>query len=303
MNLIGWVTSPWRDIQMERWAIEKWADADRHKQLIELYKQTETETLSAITWYKSKKRAKAFFSRFLRTVAIAASVAGGMMPVLAGVRYFEENWLWDPNLMSQSGYIMIAGAAACILIDKFFGTSSGWIRYIVTALGIERTLIEFRATFAMKLVELGGAEPKLDETRAFHTLALDMRKNVQQQVQNETAAWAQEFQQSTAELEKLVSQQRQTAEAKMQELRTEARTGAINLSIECVGAPEAAVEVFIDDSHDKATAFSGKTGSVKEVAPGHRKVTIRTQLTGGPVEASRTVMVEPGSIKELVIKL
>lgn len=287
-----------RNINLDRWTIGDWADPNTQAKLIKLYGEAEKETLGAIDWYKRKKTSKACFSRFFRVVAICASVGGGMMPLLSGMPSVLNSLNVDQVFMSQLGYVLFALAAACLLFDKFFGTSSGWIRYIVTLMGIERTLIEFRAAYVLKLIELQGRTPTSDDLRAFHVLALDMRKNVQQQVQNETNAWAQEFQQSTAELEKLVSQQRQTAEQKLKELRAEIRTGAVNITVTSANKLDGPVEVFIDDKTDAAATLSGKTGSLKDLEPGQRKITIRSTSKGASVEASRTIMVEPGSIKD-----
>lgn len=292
-----------RNINLDRWSIEDWADPNTQAKLIQLYEQTESETHGAIDWYKRKKLWKACFSRLFRVVAIFASVGGGMMPILSGMSSARD-WLgMDQTFMSQLGYVLFALAAACLLFDKFFGTSSGWIRYIVTSMGIERTLIEFRAAYVLKLVELQGRVPTPDDLRAFHVLALDMRKNVQQQVQNETNAWAQEFQQSTAELEKLVAQQRQTAEQKLKEMRAESRTGAINITVTSANKLDGPVEVFIDGSADAVATLIGKTGSIKDLEPGQRKITIRSTSKGAPVEAARTVVVEPGSIKDHAFEL
>ena len=260
-----------RNINLERWTIEDWAEPQTQEKLILLYTQTVDETEAAIDWYKRKKLSKACFSRFFRLIAILASVGAGMMPLLSGMPSLLNSLNVNQLFVSQLGYILIAIAAACILFDKFFGTSSGWIRYIVTSMAIERTLIEFRSNYVLKLIELKRAEPTPEELRAFHVLALDMRKNVQQQVQNETNAWAQEFQQSTAELEKLVTQQRQTAEDKMKERLAEARTGSINIAVETTLELDGPITVFVDGASEAAAKLTGRSGSLKDVEPGHRK--------------------------------
>lgn len=292
-----------RDIDLAPWTIEDWADATTQAKLIKLYTQTESETHGAIDWYKRKKLWKACFSRLFRLVAISASVGGGMMPILSGMAS-ARTWLgMEQVFMSQFGYVLLAFAAACLLFDKFFGTSSGWIRYIVTSMGIERTLIEFRAGYVLKLIDLKGAEPTPEDLRAFHLMALDMRKSVQQQVQNETNAWAQEFQQSTAELEKLVAQQRQTAEQKLKEMRAETRTGSINIAVETALELDGPITVFVDDAPEAAATLSRKSGSIKDLEPGRRKITVRSSVKGTAVETARTIDVEPGSVKDHIFRL
>jgi len=118
--------------------------------------------------------------------------------------------------LSQSADARVAGAAGsavlpsvllgiatgAIALDRFFGYSSGWMRYITTALALEKSLSEFRLEWTRHIARLRGgppAEPQLDQlilTCERFSLA------VRSQVEQETNAWVIEFQSNLSHLER-----------------------------------------------------------------------------------------------------
>src|SRR5262249_8901931 len=105
-------------------------------------------------------------------------------------------------------------------LDRFFGYSTGWIRYVTTAMAIEKSLDEFRLEWTRNMAKMRGAQPgpeQLDtliQTCAAFTLAI---KN---QVEQETKAWVVEFQSNLSQLEKDLQAKADEAKAKSKQATT-----------------------------------------------------------------------------------
>jgi hypothetical protein len=78
-----------------------------------LFLYLEAHALVAIDWYLEDKRSKARWSRSLRVLTILLTAGGGLVPLLraSGVETLRAEW----------GYVLLALAAACIGLDRFFG--------------------------------------------------------------------------------------------------------------------------------------------------------------------------------------
>ena len=190
-----------------------WKDADVENSLSALHQYVEDQAQKQIGWYWDKKRAKAQMSMFLRFVAIILFALGGLVPIVKATLPATVMAKF-PFDFGQSGYLLIGVAAACMGLDRFFGYSTGWIRYITTAMAIEKSLEEFRLEWTRNMARMRGASPtpeQLDmllQTCAAFTLA------IKGQVEQETKAWVVEFQNNLSQLEKDLEAKADEAKAK-----------------------------------------------------------------------------------------
>jgi hypothetical protein len=127
-----------------------WKPADIENSLRILRAYVESQATGLLQWYYAKKIWKARMSSLLRVLTILFFTLGGLVPLIKaiappGIPIINSKDGFD---FGQLGYLLIAIAAAWIALDRFFGFSSGWIRYITTALSIERSLDEFRLEWA-----------------------------------------------------------------------------------------------------------------------------------------------------------
>src|SRR5690242_5668700 len=103
--------------------------------LSDLYSYARQSAIDAIDWYMHRKWWMGLIARTLRSSAILLTTIGGIIPLLvAGELLGTHN---DSYKWSQLGYVSLLLAAGCILFDKFFGFSSGWMRYVTTALKLQ----------------------------------------------------------------------------------------------------------------------------------------------------------------------
>jgi hypothetical protein len=161
----------------------------------------EQEAQRQIDWYHGKRKVKARVSTALRFAAIVLLVLGGLVPILKGSL--------SPDLIKrlpfdfgQSGYLLLAIAGGCVAMDRFFGYSSGWIRYMTTALALEKSLEEFRLEWARQLAKLRGAAPSDAQVDQLIVTCETFSLAIRGQVEQETKAWVTEFESNLAQLEK-----------------------------------------------------------------------------------------------------
>src|SRR5215218_7785801 len=119
-------------------ALEQWQDTETA--LTQLYRYAEARAIDAIDWYLADKRSKRIWSRGLRLLVILLVTAGGLQPLLDAAAPGPSRTAW--------GYVLLALAAACIGLDRFFGISSGWMRSMTTAQALERRLEQLQYDWA-----------------------------------------------------------------------------------------------------------------------------------------------------------
>src|ERR1035437_10538207 len=108
-----------------------WDSQDVSKSLQGLFLATVKQGESAIAWYRDNIKMKRIGSQILRSAAIVLASIGALLPLVgAAVSRFDQSNTWKTLVDAQWGYIAFATAAACVAADKFYGFSSGWIRYM-----------------------------------------------------------------------------------------------------------------------------------------------------------------------------
>jgi len=178
-----------------------WKDSDVLASLATLCEYVENDAQRQIDWYHAKRKRKASVSTALRFVSILLFVLGGLVPILKATLSSEtlKRIGFD---FGQTGYLLLAIAAGCVAMDRFFGYSSGWIRYTTTALALEKSLAEFGLEWARYIAKLRGGPPnesELDQLiRTCETFSLSIRAQVEQ----ETRAWVSEFETNLSELDR-----------------------------------------------------------------------------------------------------
>ena len=303
------------NITAGKWDPETWKSKPADEAIHALFAYVDNEAGKAIAWYVHAKGRKATLSRVFRGVSIVLFVFGGLTPIAAGIAAgIMGNGAVDTKMIiiTQSGYLMLGLAAGLLAFDRYFGTSSGWIRYMTSLAAIERLRAEFLFDWT-GLLQKAPAAIDSEAKLVFLTRAQVFQKGVSEIVEKETAAWVAEFQSSIADLEKAVQTQRQAAETNAQaavkqheELRARMKKeeedaaaanqpGAVN--IEVVGDTGSPVEIFLDGKKVQETA--GRSATLTNLPKGQHAIEVRSVKDGKPISASKIIKVEPGSLQEL----
>jgi hypothetical protein len=161
--------------------------------LATLYERAETAALEAIQWYLTEKVSKARWSRALRLTAILLAAAGGLVPLVnsAGVRSLDVRW----------GFVLLALAAACIAVDRYFGLSAAWMRYMRAALLVQGSLSDFQLRWAHEQAKTSGRSPSLDHVENRLRLLMQFSQITHGHIEQETLTWIREFETSLAQFE------------------------------------------------------------------------------------------------------
>ncbi|MFD8465216.1 SLATT domain-containing protein [Streptomyces cyaneofuscatus] len=165
---------------------------DTAKIIQELYSWVESFVVESINWYTREKVSKSRWSRFLRMSAVLSFALGAVTPVVAVGMGWSNQAIW--------GYGIIGIGACCVAVDRVFGFSSSWMRYVSTAISLNRQLVIFQAAWPRVEAKLAQQATLEGFTEAVQEL-VKFVDSTSLLMENETLAWVSEFQNHVVQLE------------------------------------------------------------------------------------------------------
>ena len=291
----------------------EWTCPDPDESLKRLLRYVESEADKAIAWYWQRKKWKARLSRGVQFLAVVLTALAGIVPV-AGALLKDANVAPISPLWSS---LLVGIAAALLGVDRAFGYSSGWARYVLAATAIRKNYEEFRMDW-IALTAGACPTPTPEQVAALLQKAKDFRVGVEAIVQQETRDWVTEFQSNISQLEKEVK-------AQVEQLKAEA---ARAIEAQRAAAQVGSMEVIVSNA-DRTQGFTftitveGAEGVIvkDEQVPGSRKwsranvkpgqYNVRVSATSpasaaAPARAvsdSTIVIVKPGEVAKGAIEL
>jgi hypothetical protein len=222
-------------------------------------------------------------------VAIALGTIGALLPLIASLGQ-RVPWLdWIAN--SQLGYIAFAGAGACLAIDKFYGFSTGWVRYIKTEITLQGALIQLRYDWFALLAKVEQSQPTQDQIQLMLQKLQAFVVFVNKQVEQETDAWILEFQSGLAELAGMLKSR---AEA--------ARPGSLQVTVPNATDFDGGVKAVLDRGAEERQV-EGTQCLFSAVAPGPHEVLVRGIKGGKPFEATGAIQVSPNALASIPLAI
>ena len=201
-----------------------------------------------------------------------------------------RSWLsWIAN--SQWGYIAFASPGACLAIDKFYGFSTGWIRYIKTELALQGALIQLRYDWFTLLAKVENSQPTQDQIQLMLQKLEAFVVSVNTQVGQETDAWILEFQSGLAELANTLKSR---AEA--------AKPGSLRVTVANAKDFDGGVKAVLDHGVDERS-IEGTQCLFSAVAPGPHEVLARGLKGGKPYTATSVVQVSANSLASVTLPI
>lgn len=288
-----------KDIHSEETDIPKWDPENPSDSLKNIFSYVIGEASKSANWYWRNKASKARLSQIIRFTAWILAAVGGLLPLIGSLfgKYFPQleftNSLWASLLLGL--------AAALLGLDKAFGYSSGWARYVLTATNIRKSLEEFRMDWAELMAKAGTPLKTADQVAPLIERAKTFRSNVEGLVLQETKDWVTEFQSSMAQMEKDVAAQLSTLKAQVdktiQEKEAASQPGAIQLTI--VNPAKAAagtLKVTLTDSKNQSTqeAVTGSSWAKINLAPGQYQLAVEATVNTVQFVDQKVIIVEPG---------
>jgi hypothetical protein len=283
-----------RDIERPRFEVQnlKWKSADEIQESIgAIYRYAEDTASDSIAWYGKSKRRKAQISQLLRFLAIVLTSLGGLTPIIGALGLTTIALRGELKLnVGQMGYLFLGLAAACVGFDRFFGFSSGWMRYLTTKMTLERSLSEFRLDWAMMVAKLGENPPTPDQVQLMLQRLKEFLLVIDTHVEQETQAWVSEFKTNIAEIEKTAKTQGEAT-----------RPGAIDITVTNGMDTEDGFTVALDGMEVKKVR--GTKYQIGYVPPGPHMIAVSGVIKGESLDASELVNVAPGAIANATLAL
>lgn len=292
-----------KNIEADQTEIPKWEPGKPIESLAEIHAYVIREAGKSTDWYWKAKRSKAGLSQVIRFFAWILAAVGGLLPVIGSLVGSKtlNNGLWASLLL---------GLAASLLgLDKAFGYSSGWARYVLTATNIRKALEDFRMDWAELMAKAEtpltavGVAPLIERAKKF-------RSDVEGLVLQETKDWVTEFQTSMAQMEKDVAAQVTTLKAQVDKTiaarEAAAQPGLIELTVSNADKADGGkVQVRLEGAAtvDGELQPGAKTYANESVPVGRYRLSISAKVGGKDVSRQTAVVVKSGEVTKTALDL
>jgi hypothetical protein len=165
-----------------------------------------TRAMDAIAYYQYAKRPKKRWAIWLRMGALLFAGAAGILPILSQIVTDASG---DSYIAPAWASVFLALAAGAVAIDRFFGFSSAWMRFMASELRLRRALDDFELEWSATRAGWGGEAP--DATRAQEMLgrARTFLAQVADIVKEETDQWLTEFNENIRQLDERAAARRE----------------------------------------------------------------------------------------------
>lgn len=185
-----------------------WLPEDRTASLEAVAEYVTKEANRAISWYLAKKGAKRRGAQVLRLAAIFATVLAGVIPLVAQITEQEDRVAIAPGWAS----VALVVAAACVGLDRYFGYSSAWMRFLTTEMKIRCVLHEFRLKWEARRAGWEGDQPASEEVQEALDLCRSFLADVDEILEKEMHTWVKEFSLALTEVDRASKVQRKRKE-------------------------------------------------------------------------------------------
>jgi hypothetical protein len=218
-----------------------------------------------IDWYVKAKRWKRMFASNIRLFMIVGGALAAALPIVADIR--------GETIKAGYSAIILGVCGALLLIDRFLGFSTGWVRFTTTQLKLRQIVQEFQLDWESERASLAGGQPSSEKIAQMLARCKTFVLNVNSVVREETEGWIQEFQETLKMLDE---------KAKAQAVASE--PGALNLTVtngndSFIGENGNSVpgwHLIIDDM--PAKVYTGTSAGISNLLPGKHKIRAEGQL-------------------------
>lgn len=250
-------------------------------------------------------------SKAVRLSCIVLIASGIVLPIIAAIFNNTSTKL----LLTQVGVATLAIAGVLVVMDRVFGWSSGWLRYMITVTAMEDVTRKFTKDWEDYMIKKGCSLNDTDKELLFKKA--EKFENTITKIKNgETAQWVSEFNSGLNLLNNLINLKKEDnnkipnvdefsngipvyTSHDTSESEEDQKPGSIEISLIHKDGP-VPVKIGIDDE-DEVT-FKGTCWSKIKVSPGIHKVQVQT-IDQGFAAVQKIVEVIPGNIEHIEVKI
>ncbi len=184
------------DIQQSKLAELDWSSDSRSASLSTLYDHAVGYATASEDWYTVERRSKRIWGQTLRVGSICLGAVAAILPLISEL-YRDEG---VPDIAPAWATVALAVAAALIGLDRYFGFSSGWMRFMLTAQRVGALRHDFEYEW-QELRAAAESPPSDDQLVEPIQLARKLVADVDGAIAKETDAWVAEFDSALEQIE------------------------------------------------------------------------------------------------------
>lgn len=277
-----------------------------------VYERIKNTSNQMCDWYWKSIKAKKKMSLLARVFGVVFLVIGTILPVLSALWKDDH----DKLAFTQFGVAALAFAGLWTLVDRIFGWSSGWMRYIVTVTSMENLIKIYHWEWGNYIASKESPLEKSDLKTLFD-MTIALQNELIKLLSDETSKWVVEFNASISLLESAIKAQREANEKQQEAIRTNLsdkrkeedkksdeaakakENGQIQVNFSYQNKPKK-LKLQLDNS--KPEEFEGLSWAKLGVTPGPH--ILRIEVEGiSPVRIERVLDVKPASTVEVSVKI
>ena len=153
-----------------------------------------------LAWYIKAKNFKRFFARSFRVFSVLLGTLAALLPTLG------ELFGRDGKSVIGAGWtaVLLGIVGALLVLDRFFGFSSGWMRYMSTDLQLRQLIQEFQLEWELEKAGWQGNVPDKEVVLTMLGRCKSFAIQVNQIVRDETNNWTKEFETAIHQIDESV---------------------------------------------------------------------------------------------------
>ncbi len=254
---------------LEEWSFD-WSDGFRAASLKAVLQRVQSKYNGAIEWYQVKRIWKRRGARACRIGAVVVGMLAAILPTVSEMWGAPLKWYVRPGMATILGIV----AGTLIALDKLFGASSGWVRYVMAETTLKELRDELAMTYTLETgLWTGQLDPTVEQTKHALTVLQNSLARANQVVRDETNQWKTEFQSALQQTEEL---------AKVQPRKVEEVVALVR-----IGNPDRLAGVWslsVNGGPDEEGSSDSK--SIR-LTPGPVTVRVKAVIKTGPTEADK----------------
>jgi hypothetical protein len=271
---------------------------EQDQELQKLYEAVVAKTEEAIRWYDRHKGHHKRRAVLFRGSAVVLAGLASIVPIAVSMFPLE----WQPQRWVPVASILAALSASCIGLDRLYGFSSNWMRYLTALLELQSHLEVLQFSWARRALEsrlLGPTNKEENLAASLNQLQATLT-SVNQALRTETLEWITHFSGALQELDKSVSAQRSAA---LTPLALPPPTqGALKVQLVGLEAlDDHRYEFFLDDASQGE--YASVTKAFTGLTPVQHLLRVTAKRGGKPVSVEDVVTIKPGETTAVTVTL
>jgi hypothetical protein len=234
----------------------------------------------AVNWYLKAKRGKRRGARLLRMATILLTTAAGILPILQQIWTTSDG---KPPFAPAWASVLLALAVLLVAIDRFFGFSDAWMRYVTAELQIRQVREAFELDWQAAHASFGGQPPTPVQVQAVISNVKAFVDQVNALVATETTKWVSDFQEALRQIDEGA---KRTAQA--------AQTGSLLATVENGDQVDQPGWMLVVDE-SQPVPYTGKTAAMVGLSAGDHVVRVSGRLNNQLVRAEAVATIKGGA--------